>query len=32
VATNAFDNNGNFNATLPLDTGIKSQFFRVAIP
>jgi hypothetical protein len=32
VATNALDNSGNFNTALPLDMGIKSQFFRVAIP
>ncbi|HEX4264253.1 MAG TPA: DUF2341 domain-containing protein [Verrucomicrobiae bacterium] len=32
VTTNAFDNNGNFNSALPLDKGVKSQFFRVAIP
>jgi hypothetical protein len=32
VATNAFDNNGNWSTTVPLNAGINSQFFRVAIP
>jgi hypothetical protein len=32
VATGPVDNSGNFNAVVPLDTSIKSQFFRVAIP
>jgi hypothetical protein len=32
VATNVFDNNGNFSTSVPLNTGLNSQFFRVAIP
>ncbi|HWD92495.1 MAG TPA: DUF2341 domain-containing protein [Verrucomicrobiae bacterium] len=32
AAASTFDNNGNFNTALPLDAGVKSEFFRVAIP
>ena len=32
VATNVFDNNGNFTSSVPINTGLNSQFFRVAIP
>jgi hypothetical protein len=32
VATNVFDNNGNFSSSLPIDGSMKSQFYRVSIP
>jgi autotransporter-associated beta strand protein len=32
VLTNAFDNSGNFNATIPIDPTTSAAFYRISVP